>query len=47
MTAQERIALMLGRLIIEQEVKADEVAALRAELARQSGVQQKPSEVKE
>lgn len=47
MSAQERIALMLGRLIIEQEVKADEVAALRAELARQAGHQQKPSEVKE
>lgn len=33
MNAQDRIAFMLGRLMIEQEVKADEVAALKAALA--------------
>lgn len=34
MNAQDRIALILGRLIIEQEVKADEFNALKAELAK-------------
>lgn len=46
MTAQDRIALMLGRLIIEQEVKADEVAALRAELTSKAEAT-RPAEQKE
>lgn len=32
MNAQDRIAHMLGRLIIDQEVNADALAAMRAEL---------------
>jgi hypothetical protein len=33
MNAQDRIALILGRLIIDQEVKADELNAAKAALA--------------
>jgi hypothetical protein len=33
MNAQDRIAFMLGRSIIELEVKADELAAVKAALA--------------
>ena len=34
MTAQDRIAHMLGRLIIDQEVNADALAAVQAELGK-------------